>query len=165
MSHLFYPIWFILMGAALGFGIALVWGYNAGKKKRKNQQKLFPSDDIIASIRMDAYVDCMKNRERNILGDLRRANPERCKAFGHSVQDMDITFWATALAGETGELCNLIKKMRRGDRILLTEVEKEAADVVIYLDLLCAHLNIDLQAAIVQKFNEVSDRVKSPIKL
>jgi NTP pyrophosphatase (non-canonical NTP hydrolase) len=106
------------------------------------------------------------NKERNILGDLRRVNPERCKAFGHTVHDLPITFWATALAGETGELCNLIKKQERGDEGPFTEaIAKEAADIVIYLDLLCYRSDINLQAAIVRKFNEVSDRVKSPIKL
>jgi NTP pyrophosphatase (non-canonical NTP hydrolase) len=57
--------------------------------------------------------------------------------------------------------------MVRGDEIpgLHDAIGKEAADVVIYIDLLCTHLNINLEAAIVQKFNEVSDRVNSPLKL
>lgn len=100
----------------------------------------------------------------NTLEKLREINAERCKAFGHTVNSWSPTDWACALAGETGELCNLIKKMRRGDRVGIDDVAKEAADIVIYLDLLCTRLEIDLEAAIVNKFNEVSDRVNSDIK-
>jgi hypothetical protein len=69
-----------------------------------------------------------------------------------------LTDWACALAGETGEACNLIKKLRRGDAIDTEDIGKELADVVIYADLLAARLGIDLGEAVVQKFNEVSDR-------
>lgn len=107
------------------------------------------------------------NLSVNILEKLRVLNPERCKAFGHSVDAMPLTFWATAVAGESGELCNIIKKIERGDKIANArdEIGKEAADVVIYLDLLCTKIGIRLEDYIKLKFNEVSDRVKSPIKL
>lgn len=104
----------------------------------------------------------------NTLEKLKHLNPERCKAFGHTVTEMPVTFWATALAGETGELCNIVKKKERGDSIpdgaYKEMVAKEAADIVIYLDLLCTHEGIDLARAIREKFNEVSDRVNSPVK-
>lgn len=45
------------------------------------------------------------------------------------------------------------------------EIGKEAADIVIYLDLLCTREGIDLGAEIVKKFNEVSDRVKCGVKI
>lgn len=95
---------------------------------------------------------------------LSEINPIRCKSFGHSVDDMSVTFWATALAGEVGELCNFIKKKERGDAIDINDIGKEAADVVIYLDLLCTLLNINLCDFIKLKFNEVSDRVNSDVK-
>ena len=82
---------------------------------------------------------------------------------------MSILFWSTAVAGETGELCNWIKKMERGDKLPFTywqkEVSKEAADIVIYLDLLCTKLGISLEKSIISKFNEVSEELKSPIKI
>lgn len=99
-----------------------------------------------------------------VLEHLREFNSERCKAFGHTVDDMSVLFWSTALAGEVGELCNFIKKEVRGDEISHSDLANEAADIVIYLDLLCKKLNIDLCEAIRYKFNEVSDRVNSPIK-
>jgi NTP pyrophosphatase (non-canonical NTP hydrolase) len=42
---------------------------------------------------------------------------------------------------------------------------KELADVVTYLDLLAFQLNIDLGDAVIQKFNEVSIRVGSTVRL
>ena len=96
---------------------------------------------------------------------LKILNPVRCLAFGHSVKSMPQTFWATAVAGETGELCNAIKKQERGDPgDWDKEIAKEAADIVIYLDLLCTLKGIDLCEAIKSKFDEVSDRVGSSVK-
>jgi NTP pyrophosphatase (non-canonical NTP hydrolase) len=151
---------FFFLGAFATFIVFLILGYRSMQKRKRND----PAKVLAKEMRK--FFDGL-NTERNILGELRRKNPERCKAFGHSVNDMPVTFWATALAGETGELCNLIKKVERGDFILDANglIGREAADIIIYLDLLCYRLNIDLQAAIIQKFNEVSDRVKSPVKL
>jgi NTP pyrophosphatase (non-canonical NTP hydrolase) len=64
------------------------------------------------------------------------------------------------MAGEAGEACNLIKKMRRGDHVNLKQVADELADLVIYADLLAARLDINLGAAVVDKFNEVSAKKK-----
>lgn len=88
--------------------------------------------------------------------DLRAVDVERCNtAFGttNKLMDWSPTDWATSLAGEVGEACNFIKKMRRGDPVPVEDVAKELADVVIYADLLAARLGIDLGAAVVAKFN------------
>jgi len=72
------------------------------------------------------------------------------------------------MAGECGEACNLTKKMLRGDRggkKDIKELGKEIADVVVYADLLAAAAGINLEKAIIQKFNEVSKRRKSKIRL
>jgi NTP pyrophosphatase (non-canonical NTP hydrolase) len=47
----------------------------------------------------------------------------------------------------------------------LEEVGKEIADVATYLDLICSHLGLSFEAILRAKFNEVSDRVGSDIKL
>lgn len=73
-----------------------------------------------------------------------------------------------ALAGEVGEACNVIKKVRRGDRTMddaRPDIANELADAVIYLDLLAARAGIDLGNAVAAKFNEVSERVGSPRRL
>lgn len=79
--------------------------------------------------------------------------------------------WMTALVGEVGEAANIIKKLNRirdglvGNKegvtslSLLNDLEKELADIQIYLDLLAADLGIDLGAATRKKFNETSVRL------
>jgi|SRR6516165_6890658 NTP pyrophosphatase (non-canonical NTP hydrolase) len=77
--------------------------------------------------------------------------------------------WGNALAGETGEVCNLIKKITRGD--YATDPAKATAllaselpDVLTYLCLLASAAGIDLQDCTVEKFNAVSTRLGSPVK-
>jgi len=88
------------------------------------------------------------------------------------------------MAGECGEACNFIKKLRRLDlstdqsgkrrvsphkskkaRKLIRNISHELADMVIYADLLAARLGIDLEDAIVEKFNIVSEERGCKIKL
>ena len=99
---------------------------------------------------------------------LRKKNVKRCRIAFHKVEDWSPCDWATAMGGECGEACNLTKKMLRGDRggpKDIQELGKEIADVVVYADLLAAAAGINLENAIIHKFNEVSDRKNSKIKL
>ena len=76
--------------------------------------------------------------------------------------------WLQALVGELGEYANFRKKFERksiSEDTFLTEAKKELADVVCYLFLLASSLDIDLESATIDKFNEVSDRIGSPIKI
>lgn len=73
--------------------------------------------------------------------------------------------WMTALVGEVGELANLLKKVKRGDRIEIKKIADELADTLAYLDLLASKLHVNLSDAFASKFNEVSDRVSSNIKI
>jgi len=98
---------------------------------------------------------------------------DRCQDAFFPVEDWTLSDWSNALAGEAGEACNIIKKVRRGDFISTTHLNVEArglladelADVFIYLNLLAARAGIDLGAAIVKKFNEVSDKKGSEVRL
>jgi NTP pyrophosphatase (non-canonical NTP hydrolase) len=122
----------------------------------------------------------------NVLNELKKVNEKRSlDGFKMKLSDWSLSQWSNAIAGEVGELCNIIKKVERGDfhkkpenasAILeynnayaaaeyRKEIGKEAADIVVYLDLLCSREGIDLGAEIVKKFNEVSDRIKSNIKI
>jgi hypothetical protein len=114
--------------------------------------------------------------------ELRKANVERCEQVFHKLDEWSPTDWATAVAGEVGEACNVIKKLRRLDgadqtldspktRLLLRHMAViELADVVIYADLLAARLGMSLGDAVRSKFNEVSVKrgasvfLKSPEK-
>lgn len=73
--------------------------------------------------------------------------------------------WGGALAGEVGELCNYLKKMSRGDKIKKKVLAHEIADIMTYLSLLSDQLDIDMEAAIIEKFNIVSKRWGSKFKL
>lgn len=92
---------------------------------------------------------------------LRQANVARCVDVFHAVNSWSPTDWACAMAGECGEACNLVKKLRRGEPVPEVDIGKELADVVIYADLLAARLGIDLGEAVRLKFNEVSERRNS----
>jgi len=96
---------------------------------------------------------------------LRRANMERQETAFHPLGAWSPTDWAAAMAGECGEVCNLIKKSRRGEQVAAQAIGEELADLVIYTDLLAARLGIDLGSAVRRKFNVVSERRGSCIKL
>lgn len=98
-------------------------------------------------------------------GALRTANALRCEDAFHPITEWSETDWGCALAGEAGELCNLLKKRRRGESVPLKAVMDEIADVIVYADLLAARLGAQLSSAVRSKFNEVSDRVGSKVKL
>lgn len=112
------------------------------------------------------------------LRDLRLANLARVGQFRNAVgdyahstpdgSDWTPADWMTALAGEVGELANLLKKVRRGDLFISSarqDIADEIADVAIYLDLLAYHCGVDLGAAVVSKFNRTSERVRAPVYL
>lgn len=83
--------------------------------------------------------------------------------------------WAGAMAGEAGEAANVAKKIRRAEqRIrgnretpveLLAKLGKECADVVLYMVLLCAYYDLDLESHIVQVFNEKSVAMDFPERI
>lgn len=104
---------------------------------------------------------------------LRSLNNERCDRW-HPPGDNSWTLgdWGNALAGETGELCNVVKKMRRreseahvayntpGFDELEDKFAEEVADVLLYLDLLCWKAKVPptiLLRALKAKFNHVSE--------
>lgn len=70
-----------------------------------------------------------------------------------------LSYWGCALAGEVGELCNLIKKFERdGQKMEIHQVGDELADIFIYLQLTAEVLQIDLQEAILRKIEIVKKR-------
>jgi NTP pyrophosphatase (non-canonical NTP hydrolase) len=100
-------------------------------------------------------------RDGLTFNELREANVGRCEDAFHPVDAWSPSDWACAVAGEVGEACNLIKKLRRGEDVPQQDIAFELADAVTYLDLLAARLGIDLGEAVREKFNIVSERVHS----
>jgi NTP pyrophosphatase (non-canonical NTP hydrolase) len=123
--------------------------------------------------------------------ELRKANTQRCNERFHPVEEWTPSDWGNAMAGEFGEVaselsdlfilsmqffsklkaCDTIKKMLRqmeGDaryEELKKKLALELADVVIYADLLSVGLGIDLGESVRNKFNEVSVKRNSEIRL
>jgi NTP pyrophosphatase (non-canonical NTP hydrolase) len=109
--------------------------------------------------------------------ELRAANVKRCREFRNAqgvmchpegVDGWSPSQWMVAVVGEVGETANILKKVERGDFTLESvreDLRRELADVQTYLDLLAASLGVDLGRATVDKFNEVSERVGSDVKL
>jgi NTP pyrophosphatase (non-canonical NTP hydrolase) len=92
-------------------------------------------------------------------------------------ENWSLADWGNAMAGECGEACNFIKKIRRLDTAdkakdtlayrheLFAGLGKELVDTFTYMVLLAAAAGIDLEAEIVAKFNEISDRRGSAVKI
>lgn len=92
-----------------------------------------------------------------------KGNPAHSKEDG---SDWSPAQWLQAMIGEVGEYANLRKKFERGDvdrDYFIQEAKKELADIQIYLDLLASQLRIDLGKAVIDKFNEVSERTHNEI--
>jgi NTP pyrophosphatase (non-canonical NTP hydrolase) len=107
----------------------------------------------------------VKMDSRLTFEELRLANVGRCEDAFDPVDAWNALEWGGAAAGELGEALNLIKKLRRGENIPIQDIAFELADAVIYIDLLAARLGIGLGEAIREKFNIVSERRGSKVRL
>jgi NTP pyrophosphatase (non-canonical NTP hydrolase) len=93
---------------------------------------------------------------------LREANVQRQAEWDLHAK-IDLAFRGNELAGETGEACNVIKKLERerlgikGSRDTIPHLAEELADIVICVDLIAMHCGIDLEVAIRNKFNKTSE--------
>lgn len=114
--------------------------------------------------------------------EMRTTNLARCERWHKfGIAEWSVADWAVAMAGEAGEVCNAVKKLRRveGDianisepgRQISTQAEavakigEEIADTILYLDLLAARLNIDIPREVRAKFNKVSEVYGFPERL
>lgn len=104
-----------------------------------------------------------------------KANRIRCEApdgFDHPLHSWPLSDWVTAVTGEVGEMANVVKKLNRirdgirgntqNEEELRDALRDEAADVFIYLDLLCQAAGFRLDKAVVDKFNRSSEKVGYP---
>ena len=111
-----------------------------------------------------------------MLAELRQKNIERQEAWpGAEEVEGDLAFRGLELAGETGELCNVLKKIERIRRGvagtkpeelpgLLAHVKEELGDVVICVDLIAMELGISMEEAVPEKFNKTSVKYGIPVK-
>ncbi len=99
--------------------------------------------------------------------ELSIANKERADVWKPEGGPMGIEFNILELAGEVGELCNGYKKYLRhkhnmvgGKNMdeILQNIKEELADVVICANLVAIAMDINLEEAIIEKFNKTSDK-------
>lgn len=127
------------------------------------------------------------------LYELRTQNISRMHRWHDGGEPWTGADWSNAMCGEAGEGANVVKKLRRiatglwptnkypGDSpeqidvgklsaeeahpVLVEMLANELADVITYADLLAAFYGIDLELAIVKKFNRVSLKQGFPERL
>jgi NTP pyrophosphatase (non-canonical NTP hydrolase) len=112
------------------------------------------------------------------LQQISAANRARCERWhpGFPNDGWTGADWSNAMAGEAGETCNVVKKLRRLDfdlqqaaadtrPDLLAKLATEVGDTFIYLDLLAQHYGLDLGRCVVDTFNRVSVREGFPERL
>jgi len=96
---------------------------------------------------------------------LRTANEARQKEWDGDGK-ISLSYRGNELAGECGEACNVIKKLDRenlglpGSRDTVAHLAEELADVIICVDLIALRFGIDLNKAVMQKFNETTEKVR-----
>lgn len=106
------------------------------------------------------------------LQTFRATNVDRAINGFNCYQNQPLTYWTTALAGEVGELCNMIKKLQRVENggidggssykasdITKKMLQEEIGGIAIYLDLLASLLDIELEEAIQSTFNNKSEQL------
>lgn len=108
----------------------------------------------------------------SVYTSLREANAARQEAWCRGGDPAPgLAFRGVELAGEVGEALNVIKKLERerrgwrGSRASLDDLADELADVIICADLAALAAGIDLDAAVVRKFNATSEKVGLPQRL
>jgi NTP pyrophosphatase (non-canonical NTP hydrolase) len=85
---------------------------------------------------------------------------KHAQSLGRLTSEDEIThFLALAIAGEAGELANLVKKKWQGDAVDHQRVREEIADIRIYLEHIARHLHVDIDAACEEKLKVVAERV------
>ena len=94
---------------------------------------------------------------------LRDSNQKRQDEWDSDNQ-ISLSYRGNELAGEVGEACNIIKKLERerlgirGSRADKTQLAEELADIIICVDLIAMHEDIDLAQAVAKKFNATSEK-------
>lgn len=95
------------------------------------------------------------------------------------LESWSLSDWGVALAGEVGELCNVIKKLNRyrdglqqnavtgtiNKEMLIEKAKMEIGDSFIYLDLLARRMGFNIEDCIRATFNRVSEREGFPERL
>lgn len=89
---------------------------------------------------------------------LRYLNTERARdIFPHGEQWSEME-WGCAIAGEVGEMCNMLQKRAGPLPVSDSAIANEMADAIIFIDRLAERMGIDLGREVARKFDIVSSR-------
>jgi NTP pyrophosphatase (non-canonical NTP hydrolase) len=101
-----------------------------------------------------------------------QVNAERARQWHPGgLNEWSIADWAVAMAGEAGEVCNVVKKYNRVRDSLQSNNPKpfdwqqladEIGDTFCYLDLLATRCGMTLEECVRTKFNKISEREGLP---
>jgi len=138
-------------------------------------------DDLLRELHpgwFDGSIKIIEKGDPMKFSDVSKINLERALIWHKGgLNEWSVTDWSNATAGEMGELCNAIKKLRRVEDGIsqakgphtreeaLRDIATEIGDVYLYLDLVAQRLGIDIETAIRDTFNRVSVREGFPQKL
>lgn len=117
-------------------------------------------------------IKTQKQHSMNLdLKQLRELSVQRAISGFKTYRNVPITYWTTALMGEGGELCNMVKKMERVSHggidggssytaasLTKADIEEEIGGIAIYLDILASLFDISLEEAIIKTFNSKSEK-------
>lgn len=96
---------------------------------------------------------------------LKHANILRQAEWDVGPEKISLSFRGNEIAGELGEACNVIKKLERerlglkGSTDTVEHLAEELADVIICADLIATAVGINLDEAVVKKFNATSEKI------
>lgn len=97
--------------------------------------------------------------------ELRQKNIERCPHYGFTVEEKSPMEWLDRVWDEILELCEKAELHDTGFDTPTRDIGKEIADVVTFCDLLATRYGLNLGKLVLDKFNEVSDRVGSDVRM
>ena len=97
-------------------------------------------------------------------------NRQRCEAadgFDRRLDTTSLAHWALGIAEEAGEVAGVVYAMdhRPQKGKTMQDLADEIADVVSYCDLLAQRIGRNLDDVLRDKWNRVSVRVGSPLRL
>ena len=119
---------------------------------------------LIDSVLQYGPSHSLKQMERTHMVRSRWLDEYREKSYGGG---WAITEWTNALQSEAGEAGNIAKKIRRGDfgpansynyKKAIRMLADELADTLAYISLLCGYYDIDLDEAVIRKFDSTSEK-------
>jgi NTP pyrophosphatase (non-canonical NTP hydrolase) len=134
---------------------------------RENNQSMYAAGHVLRALRT---ANLARNREWDPdghVGALWRSN----EVAGEIGEVGEALLAYTNLTIAAGKMANTVKKLERerlgirGSRSNIRELANEMADVLITLDLLAMHFEVDLWGWTREKFNATSDKMKLNTRL